>query len=324
MLNLRKPSLRWGPVWTVALFANAYFLVRFLSGDQFLWVRITNYFLPWTGLLVAGCFGVSVFFKKGRLSAALGIPLLLMGVIYAPLLWNCRIDSPAGGRSIKVMSYNIWSNNLRMSACAGLILEENPDILLLQEIRPAQMSLLAPTLEQKGWSIAYDSETQQAIVSRYTIGSSKAFFWKNRTQTAVLETPYGLITIVNVHAYKHGWQERHRQMQAVLDEDVIAVDGPLILGGDFNTNDQSETYRMIRQHLTGAHDAAGCGFGFTFPTTSRFFSFRRLGPLPKFPVPPLIRIDHIFHSAHFSTLSARTLKDSGGSDHRPVVAELCL
>jgi endonuclease/exonuclease/phosphatase family metal-dependent hydrolase len=47
-----------------------------------------------------------------------------------------------------------------------------------------------------------------------------------------------------------------------------------------------------------------------------------LGPLPRFPVPALIRIDHIFHSSHFTALNAHMLNDSGGSDHLPVVAEL--
>jgi endonuclease/exonuclease/phosphatase family metal-dependent hydrolase len=139
-----------------------------------------------------------------------------------------------------------------------------------------------------------------------------------------LEAPLGPVTVVNVHAYKHGWLERHRLMEALLVEDVIPEKGPLILGGDFNTNDRSETYRMIQQHLTNAHDEAGCGFGFTFPTASKFWSLRLLGPLPRFPLPALIRIDHIFYSSHFTTLKSYTVSDSGGSDHLPVVAELVL
>jgi endonuclease/exonuclease/phosphatase family metal-dependent hydrolase len=92
-----------------------------------------------------------------------------------------------------------------------------------------------------------------------------------------LEAPLGPVTGVNVHAYKHGWLERHRLMEALLVEDVIPEKGPLILRGDFNTNDRSETYRMIKQHLTNAHDEAGCGFGFTFPTASKFWSLKNIG-----------------------------------------------
>jgi vancomycin resistance protein VanJ len=321
---VRKADLKWLPVWAFALAANGFFLFRLLSGDQFLWVRIINYFLPWAGVLAGACLAAAVVSKKAKLSAALGVPFLMVGVIYAPLFLNCKANAAGSGNILTVMSFNIWSNNQRMDACADVILKENPDILLLQEITPDQMSVLWTRLSQQEWVLSHDAATQQAIISRYPIGRSEFFFWKNRSQKAVIETPHGPVTVINVHAYKHGWQERHRLMQTILDEDVVAVDGPLILGGDFNTTDQSETFRMIRRHLTNAHDAAGCGFGFTFPTTSRFFSFRRLGPLPKFPVPPLIRIDHIFHNSHFTSLRARTLKDSGGSDHRPVVAVLGL
>jgi vancomycin resistance protein VanJ len=323
-MTVRRINLKWLPLWAVGLFANFYFLLRFLSGDQLLWVRLTNYFLPWTGMMLASCFGLSVVFKNRKLSVVLFIPLFLVGVIYAPLFWNCKPTANAGGQKIKVMSYNIWSNNSSMKACAAVILKESPDILLLQEIRPDQMSALEVELRPEGLNMAFDPGTEQAIISRYPIKGSEVWFWKNRSQKAVLEAPLGPVTVINVHAYKHGWLERHRLMEALLVEEVIPEKGPLILGGDFNTNDRSETYRMIQQHLTNAHAEAGCGFGFTFPTASKFWSLRLLGSLPRFPLPALIRIDHIFYSSHFTTLKSYTVSDSGGSDHLPVVAELVL
>ena len=225
--------MKWLPLWAVGLFANFYFLLRFLSGDQLLWVRLTNYFLPWAGLMLASCFGLSVVFKNRKLSVVLFIPLFLVGVIYAPLFWNCKPTANAGGQKIKVMSYNIWSNNSRMKACAAVILKESPDILLLQEIRPEQMSALELELRSEGLNMAFDPGTEQAIISRYPIKGSEAWFWKNRSQKAVLEAPLGPVTVVNVHAYKHGWLERHRLMEALLVEDVIPEKGPLILGGGF-------------------------------------------------------------------------------------------
>jgi endonuclease/exonuclease/phosphatase (EEP) superfamily protein YafD len=92
---------------------------------------------------------------------------------------------------------------------------------------------------------------------------------------------------------------------------------PIILGGDFNTSDQSQTYRLVDQYLNNAHWEASCGFGFTFPSSSS--RLKR-----KFLVPLLIRIDHIFYSTHFIPTSSRTLNDSGGSDHLPVVAEFVM
>ena len=132
-----------------------------------------------------------------------------------------------------------------------------------------------------------------------------------------LESPCGPITLINIHAYKYKWLRRHKQMTALLKEDIATEKDPVILGGDFNTSDQSQTYRLVNKYLNNAHWEAGCGFGFTFPSSSS--RLKR-----KYSVPPLIRIDHIFYSSHFIPRSARTLRESGGSDHLPVVAEFVM
>jgi endonuclease/exonuclease/phosphatase family metal-dependent hydrolase len=104
-------------------------------------------------------------------------------------------------------------------------------------------------------------------------------------------------------------------MQSLLSEDARHAQSPIILGGDFNTNDQSQTYRLVNQYLRNSHWEVGCGFGFTYPTPESIFGM-------DLPIPALIRIDHIFYSDDFIAIRARTLTDSGGSDHYPVMAEL--
>ena len=100
--------------------------------------------------------------------------------------------------------------------------------------------------------------------------------------------------------------------------ETAQVEGPLIVGGDFNTTDQSELYRLINRHLDNAHWEAGWGFGFSFPAES--------SSIYGVPIPgSVVRIDHIFYSGeHFLARHALTLSDSGGSDHLPVVATLFL
>ena len=106
-------------------------------------------------------------------------------------------------------------------------------------------------------------------------------------------------------------------MTALLEKDVAPAKNPVILGGDFNTSDQSQTYRLVSQYLKDAHWESGRGFGFTYPTSS--YRFKK-----KYFVPPLIRLDHIFYSSQFIPINARTLNESGGSDHLPVVAEFVI
>lgn len=72
---------------------------------------------------------------------------------------------------------------------------------------------------------------------------------------------------------------------------------------------------FIRRHLHDAFLESGWGFCLSYPATLKF-GIR----LPS----RLVRIDHIFHSDHSASRDTRVLKDSGGSDHRPVVRVLNL
>jgi endonuclease/exonuclease/phosphatase family metal-dependent hydrolase len=121
--------------------------------------------------------------------------------------------------------------------------------------------------------------------------------------------------VINIHAYNWLWMRRHRQIARLLMGDIATAKDPLILGGDFNTSDQTQTYRMVNRYLQNAHWQAGCGFGFTYPSPA----FNLKG---KISVPALIRIDHIFHSNQIIAGKVRTLHESCGSDHFPVVADL--
>jgi endonuclease/exonuclease/phosphatase (EEP) superfamily protein YafD len=87
--------------------------------------------------------------------------------------------------------------------------------------------------------------------------------------------------------------------------------GPGILMGDFNLTDQNDNYTLLSDAgLTDAFRAAGWGFGFTWPSRSRIGLLRLL-----------VRIDYIWHSAHFRTIHAWVGPDAG-SDHLPVLARL--
>jgi endonuclease/exonuclease/phosphatase family metal-dependent hydrolase len=94
---------------------------------------------------------------------------------------------------------------------------------------------------------------------------------------------------------------------------------PSIAAGDFNLTDQTEHYARITDVMRDAHREAGWGFAPTFPNLSRStydveFPFRLL--------PPMIRIDYIFHEPQFRTVESRVLPNTGASDHYPVYAVL--
>jgi endonuclease/exonuclease/phosphatase (EEP) superfamily protein YafD len=218
------------------------------------------------------------------------------------------------------MSYNIWGWNPEPEAMVKLIKQEQPDILLLQEVTPRLARLLSSELTDLypngRLHVAYDPDIGQVILSRYPLTPvEEGSYRKGRTQKVLANTPHGDIAVWNTHpVHPLPWRQQYRQISALV-EDIAVTNQPLLVGGDFNTTDQSETYRMINQYLHNAHWETGWGFGFSFPSTDR--------PLRgKLPLPAMVRIDHIFYSDHFFAHSARTLAEAGGSDHFPVVAEL--
>jgi endonuclease/exonuclease/phosphatase (EEP) superfamily protein YafD len=78
-----------------------------------------------------------------------------------------------------------------------------------------------------------------------------------------------------------------------------------LIVGDFNTSDRNYLYRRLRSRYGDSFRDAGAGPGFTYVR-------KRL---------PLIRIDYVFHSHGWATVSAKT-GVMPGSDHRYLSATL--
>jgi vancomycin resistance protein VanJ len=240
---------------------------------------------------------------------------------YAPLLLPRHNLVHAASGELKVMSFNVWSKNSSPGRIAEAVSEYGPDILLLQEITLPQFETLSRRLDEitattgEVWSKAYEPLSLQAVISRYQLQSQWAKVNKAKVQVVSAEAPFGTVMVFNVHPTWGNWARRNRQLADLLREDILPCDMPLILGGDFNAPDRSEIFRLLARHLHNAHTEAGKGFGFTFPASLSMGN--RL--LPFF---PLVRIDHIFFSDHFSVLHAATSDDAYGSDHLPVTARL--
>jgi endonuclease/exonuclease/phosphatase family metal-dependent hydrolase len=245
-----------------------------------------NYFMPWLmvvlvpGLLVAG------LARRIRLVATLALPTILIGLNFAPLFLPRFNYALASNTTLKVMSYNVLYRNHDLAAIVSIIRQEQPDILLLQEVTPTiadTLQGLQPDDPANPLYFAYAPQISQAIVSRYPLTSLETAPTKGRTQKVRVHTPYGTINVWNLH---------------------LAVPAPWKRG-------------LINRNLQNAHRQAGWGFGFTFPAHAP-----RLKGVPI--LTPIVRIDHIFHDSHFFTRDAYTLQTAGGSDHLPVAAELIL
>lgn len=313
--------LFWLGVGLFGLGVLAWYMLRWWPGDRLLPVRLFNYFMPWLLVSLIPGLVLARLARRKWASVALAVPTLLISLTFAPLFLPRPEAVLAANVSFKMMSYNVWHRNKNLVDATRLIRQEQPDILLLQEVRSAGVQILTEELADlyPGGQLhfVYEPRVYQAAISRYPLTLVDTIYEKGRVQKISVETPVGPIAVWNVHTSQPlPWRRQYRQISA-LAEDIATTDGPLIVAGDFNTTDQSETYGMVNQYLENAHWEAGWGFGFTFPAHQLRFK--------KIPVlTPVVRIDHIFYSPHFFVSSAHTLSESGGSDHLPVVAELTL
>jgi len=312
----------WVGLWIFGLGLLFCYFIRYLQGDHLFPVRINNYLMPWMlAVLVPGLIAAGLANHRW-LAVTLLAPTIFICLTYAPLLLPCLRTEHNDLTQLKVMSYNVWRKNKNMSVAAEVIRKEQPDILLLQELQLARVENLFDALvnlyPDSKLHFAYHKKMLQAVISRYPLTQMVALPEKGQAQKVLIKTPHGPITVFNIHpSRRKNWLRRHRQISALLAEDIATIVGPIILGGDFNTNDQTQTYRLVTQYLRNAHWEAGCGFGFTYPAPKKIVK-------RGVPIPPLVRIDHIFYSDSFVPKRARTLKESGGSDHLPVVAEFFL
>jgi len=312
--------LFWASLWLFGLAMLFWYPLRWWPGERLRLVQVFTYFMPWfliglfPALLIAGVA------RHKWLTITLAIPTLVISANFAPLFLPRFNYALAGSESLKVMSYNVLYRNHNLDAAIAIIRQEQPDILLLQEVTPdiaTRLDSLRDLYTNGEPHFAYEPQIGQAIISRYPMTPLGVAIEKGRAQKVQIDTPAGPIAIWNVHPRVPAPWSRQYQEFSGLAQDIATEDGPLIVGGDFNTTYLSETYKLINQHLANAHWEAGWGFGFTFPANTP-----RIKRIPI--IEPVIHIDHIFHSDHFFTLSARTLSTAGGSDHRPVVAVLSL
>lgn len=308
--------------WVFAVALVAWNLLRIYPGDRWLWVRLGNYFAPWLFMALAPALIVALLAGRPWLSRV----VLLLAVIFVARYWPVLLPRPplirAGtdASELRVMTFNVNHANRNASGIAELIRAASPDVIVMQELKG---ELAGPLQAELAPEYPYfQPETSMGLplglLSRYPLRAQTASPAGRRTQRVSVETPQGTVVVWNVHpppaVSGPGWESQKAILTAVARE-VEAETDPLIVLGDFNTTDQTENYRLIADHLTDVHWSVGRGFGFTFP-----YLGRKGVDLPL--LGPMVGIDHIFVSDHFTPQTIQVIPYGYGSDHLPVVATL--
>jgi vancomycin resistance protein VanJ len=269
------------------------------------------------------------FLLAAVLRPRLLVPLVATLVLVAgPLMgfcvpWQSFQGAAPCGRHFRVLTCNMHYTTKDPTELDRLLAASRPDIVALQEWRgPSEFAAL-PRAEWHTHRL-----DAQLLVSAYPIrrgtrlggGSSSANGLVMRYE---LETPLGLVTLFSVHlaSPRQGLytvvHERGQAPEGLEDASRLrwgqsenlaraarAVEGPVLLAGDFNTPPESAIFRRPWSGFTDAFGSAGWGWGYTF-----------IGGRT------LVRIDHILAGPGWNCDSC-WVGPNVGSPHRPLLADL--
>jgi vancomycin resistance protein VanJ len=305
-----------------------------IQADRTWWLALSNvfalfWFVPLL-LLVPAALLVRSRWLRAAVSLALAAFLALFGARLLPPL-----GQPTAGTALRVMTLNQLYSNKNVDALIAAIRAQDADIVALQELsQPMADAILQQLAAEYPYQLLMPAELDngQGLLSRYPLREVLREP-DYPAQRAIVDIDGQAITLINVHLHAPKIETRRlprlRPARLVLDYDtsrrarelpalfraIDAVEGPLVLLGDFNTGDREPPYAALAARLHDAYAEAAWGFGFTFPADP---------VLPGWPAPfPLVRIDYIWSKGGVVPAAARVVCDSG-SDHCAVVADLRL
>lgn len=323
--------------------SGAYLIILFgwlgvylLTGDRFIIVALVNFIAVYMFLPLVLVFVVAIICKSRWLGVGFIVGALAFFWFWGDLFLPRFNQNSSSGPTLTVMTYNVLAWHNHYDAILETIHAENPDILLLQELNKGLASLLQNELSNDyPYQVLAPLDNPEGIgvISKFPIRRSGISFpqlWAGGPQILELEWNGKEILLVNLHMspttgilpFDEAEESiRSREREAQLLADLAGQSDSVIIGGDANTSSLSDAYQTIITEVSDSFRAAGFGLGHTFPGSTIPESDRpHIGRL--FVPPWMTRIDYVFHSDDWNTISARTARFDGVSDHRGVIVKL--
>jgi endonuclease/exonuclease/phosphatase (EEP) superfamily protein YafD len=318
----------------------SWILLHFLTGDRIPHMALANFlsvylFTPLPLVLLAALYmrsrGLGVGFAAGVIAF-----LVLWGPQFLP-----RLNHPQqGGPTLTVMTYNVLAWHEYTQPVIDTIRAQYVDVVCFQELNHNLAQALSSELRDEfPYQILepVDNPTGIGVISRYPIrpsGERLPLRWVGGPQVLELDWDGQTVTLVNIHMVPNTRMGprsiieppiRLREAQA---RELVALAqrrSPIIIAGDANSAPLNEATRILTRELRDAWREVGFGFGHTFPGSTIPGSDRpRIGNSNRYVPPWLARIDYVFHSKDWETVSAILAPFDGVSDHRGVIAVLKL
>ncbi|MGW0330783.1 endonuclease/exonuclease/phosphatase family protein [Streptomyces sp. NPDC003011] len=277
--------------------------------------------LPWFGLFIPVLLAGALW----RRSASATVALLLPVSVWLALFGGVLSDKSQPDSDLTVASHNVGADNPDPAGTARDLATSGADVLALEEITPQAK----PTYE-KELAKAYPHHTVRGTVGLWSklplsdtrpvdietdhgpLADTKPVavtMTYNRALRTTVATDQGPLAVYVAHLGSARvnpragfWTDTRDRNARALGKAVTAEQNErVVLLGDLNGTLDDRAFAGLTSQLRSAQDAAGNGFGFSWPA--------------KFPV---VRIDHVLVRG-VNPQSSWSLPATG-SDHLPVAA----
>jgi endonuclease/exonuclease/phosphatase family metal-dependent hydrolase len=219
---------------------------------------------------------------------------------------------------LRLFSANVYHGNRDLGRIGQEIRATAPDLVALQEVDadgaaglqrsgvlasfPYAVTELRKSPSGIGlWSRLPVADSQVQDVHGMAVIKATILVGSHRLQL------YTVHTVAPLGDDRVRWQAQLRW----VEEEIRRERGPLVVAGDFNATRYHPSFRrLLSERLGDAHERRGRGWATTWPRD-------------RWPLPPLMRLDHVLVSPDIGVRSVREGLGQG-SDHRPIITELVL
>ncbi len=293
-----------------------YLVLRAIFGPVLWPLCVIEPMLIWICLPSFALLAVALLRKRRAAALAHALISTTWLALFGHLLLPPTTPPAARGPTLQLVSFNVGAGVASFAEIVQLMRSESADVVVLQELTSDQEHAFAndllelyPYRDLHGLGI-----DGLGLFSKFPILESELFRLRSRRpyQRALLDVRGERTTIFNVHPglfrlLYAPWSPNSEDF-ARLASSVRKL-SPAMIVGDLNATENMDLCVLLR--AAGLHDAfraAGDGFGLTFPVQGKYRDL---------PIPPVIRIDYVWHSDAYFCREARVLADAG-SDHLPL------
>jgi endonuclease/exonuclease/phosphatase (EEP) superfamily protein YafD len=299
------------------------------------WLNLANVFALCLFAPLAIVAPAALLSRRRGLHSSVAIACAACLGVFGPQMIPPAVQAHSGPR-IRVATFNLHYGlaEPQLADIIAAIRAQQADVVALQELSAPAAAAIRQQLaaDYPHQALAPSTElTGMGLISRYPLAEAQK--QGAAMQTALLRIGGNSVPVINVSLTKPELKRRRLPLVrwakyirnyrtskraheiALLLRTIGAVQGPLVVAGDFNLSDREPVYAQFAELLHDSFRETIWGFGYTFPSSLY------LGAVPL--SRPLIRIDYVWCAG--GVVPTTTQVACGGvSDHCIVVADMRL